>query len=84
MNEFFIISIIKMLDIKFVMMCLQLVSKSTILVTIDVMYLHGTIVEMTSNIQLQNGFKSHMQLWLAITINLNENENVKCNHIIHD
>jgi hypothetical protein len=50
MNDFFgIISITKLLVVKFMMMHLQLVSKSTIFVTIDVIILHGTIVKTTCN-----------------------------------
>jgi hypothetical protein len=49
MNEFCIISIIKFLNVKFVMKHLRLVSKSTIFVTIDVIILHGTIIKMTCN-----------------------------------
>jgi hypothetical protein len=49
MNEFCIISITKLLDVKFVMMHLWLVSKSTIFVTIDIIILHGNIVKMTCN-----------------------------------
>jgi len=49
MNKFCIIFIIKLLDVKFVMMRSRLVSKSTIFVTIDVIILHNTIVKITCN-----------------------------------
>ncbi len=32
--------------------------------------------------QLENGLKLHMWLWIATIVDLNENEDEKCSHII--
>jgi hypothetical protein len=62
--------------------CLQLVYKSTIFAFIDVTILHGMVVK--TNCSNIFDYKWFYVTYVTTIINLNENEDENCVHIIHN